>query len=112
MSRHTTHGLTLFVVLLAALTLWGCNDENSSPTPGGPIPPTNHMTGGGGKEAPEGAVTYHRDVRPLFDRHCSSCHGVRELGDFSVVHEEKQWGIRAPDWISTAIEKVRTEGSY
>ena len=35
------------------------------------------------------SISYNRDVRPIFNEKCLSCHGgVKQMGDFSLLFEE------------------------
>lgn len=67
MQQHETSGKNWMggsVLALAILGLTGCGaSEESSPTPTGtPVPTAAPM------------VTYYRDVQPILDRVCASCH--------------------------------------
>lgn len=96
--------------LMCITALGACSDDNNTPTPGGinPGSPSNNTS----KEAPEGAITYHRDVRPLFDKHCMSCHGDQKRGDLSLAYNKSDWLTGAPDKLIEVIEHVRANGSH
>jgi len=63
-----------FPALVAACT------EESSPTGGG-------NTGGGGG-APESGPTYHKDVAPILQKSCQSCHRPGDIAPFSLLTYE------------------------
>lgn len=47
------------------------------------------------QSATEETVNFSRDIRPIFNAHCSSCHGgVKQLGDVSFVYRDQ---VVAPD---------------
>jgi len=40
------------------------------------------------------AISYNRDIRPIFNEKCLSCHGgVKQMGDFSLLFEEEAFQI-------------------
>jgi hypothetical protein len=39
-------------------------------------------------------VTYHRDVRPLFERHCVSCHSAGNIAPFEMTTYEQVYALR------------------
>jgi hypothetical protein len=39
-------------------------------------------------------VTYHRDVRPLIERHCVSCHSAGNIGPFELTSYEDVYAFR------------------
>jgi mono/diheme cytochrome c family protein len=47
----------------------------------------------GAKPATAGAVTFHRDVEPILQRHCQTCHRPGEVGPFSLMtfQQSKKW---------------------
>lgn len=79
--RNTT--LTAFVIVLACSA--GCTPSAPPGQPpggdapggtggaGGPGDPSSG--GGGGDSTPSGVLTYYRDVLPVFQKSCLSCHG-------------------------------------
>ena len=56
------------------------------------------------------AVQFARDVRPIFNAHCSACHGgVRETGDLNLIHEEDVAALVVPGDpdLSYLLDRVR-----
>ena len=52
----------------------------------------------GGEDLPDGPqdgeITYHRDVRPLLERHCVSCHQPGQIAPFSFMSYDEVWPLR------------------
>ena len=69
-----------------------------------------------GQESDTAAIEFNRDIRPLFIKHCTACHGgVKQAADVSFVYANQ---VIAPDgWIvepgkpeeSLLIERVRSQ---
>ncbi|MCB9680123.1 MAG: hypothetical protein H6733_01505 [Alphaproteobacteria bacterium] len=51
----------------------------------------------------DGVVTYHRDVRPIFDRHCAACHTDGGVAPFSMTYAADAWADGPPSWVPTAV---------
>jgi hypothetical protein len=81
--------------VVVALSLLGCGGDE------GP-------RGADGTSDTQGRVTYHRDVRPLLERHCSGCHTEGGIGAFSVAFDEREWQDGAPAWAALAVSAVET----
>lgn len=98
-------------VFLFLASACSAEDQNASPTPGKTPSPTTTNSGmmSGKGKAPEGALTYHRDVRPIFESRCGSCHIEQNRGGFSMRHDASQWNAGAPAWIASAITHVQQE---
>lgn len=65
--------------LLSFVVVAGCVGQYNPPTGGGdgsgPMPAGgDHGGGGGGGNFPNGSPTYYRDVLPIFQKNCLSCH--------------------------------------
>ncbi len=115
MSRPTPHPPHEVIVMKSALhalllicipcVLFGCgNQENSTPSP---VPTTGmdeDMT-----DTVETGLTYHSDVRPIFDQRCGSCHIAQTRGDFSMEYKAASWRQIAPAWTDQAIEKINED---
>ncbi len=54
------------------------------------------------KPAATGAVTFAKDVAPIFNKHCVECHRPGEIGPFSLTSYEEAIG-----WADTIDEVVR-----
>ena len=115
MSRPTPHPPHEVIVMKSALhalllicipcVLFGCgNQENSTPSP---VPTTGmdeDMT-----DTVETGLTYHSDVRPIFEQRCGSCHIAQTRGDFSMEYKAASWRQIAPAWTDQAIEKINED---
>ena len=77
-----------FLRLSAVLTLAAC---------GAPADPPS------GDADPLQKVTYHRDVRPLVDQHCTGCHSEGNIGGFRLDTPED--ALRAADAMVLAVEE-------
>ncbi len=54
-------------------------------------------TAGGALAAEETPVRFNRDVRPIFAKHCTVCHGgVKAAGDLSFVYRDSVLGVVEP----------------
>ncbi|MBA4064772.1 MAG: hypothetical protein C0501_13870 [Isosphaera sp.] len=49
------------------------------------VPVGCHVLAKDAKPDPNAAVTYHRDVLPILQKHCQSCHRPGEVGPFSLM---------------------------
>lgn len=55
------------------------------------------------------AATYHRDVRPIFERHCLSCHVEGGTTPFSMEYVPAEWPDDGrPPWASLAVASVES----
>jgi len=54
----------------------------------------------GGPE--DGTFTYHRDVRPLIERHCVSCHQDGQIAPFAFTSYDEVWPLREAIAIAVA----------
>ncbi|EMI20322.1 protein containing DUF1549 [Rhodopirellula maiorica SM1] len=115
-SRHCSRFFRLVGVLLVAMGVSGIN-----PTGFGPLVISTFGSDGDSVVAGEGESTipevidFNEHVRPIFNAHCTACHGgVKQAGDVSFVYREQ---VLPPDgWIvepcdpenSVLIERVVT----
>lgn len=69
--------LTVLALLSTALPLLGCSSEQGS----APVPPddTNNTSNG---------PTFHKDVEPILQQHCQSCHAPGQIAPFSLMSYE------------------------
>jgi hypothetical protein len=51
-------------------------------------------------------VTYHRDVRPILDRHCVGCHTPGGIGPIDLTWREEEWAQGPPPWTAVAAAAV------
>lgn len=74
------------------------------------------------KPATDGAVTFHRDIEPILQAHCQTCHRPGEVGPFSLLtyQQAKKWAddIKAytqskqmPPWLPVGGPGFRGERS-
>ncbi|MFO0547095.1 MAG: hypothetical protein U0271_01840 [Polyangiaceae bacterium] len=75
MARAELWASVASVCIAAALA--GCSDD----------PETTNDGGGGG--GPSDAVAFHRDIEPLLQQHCLSCHTEGRIGGFSLLTYEE-----------------------
>ncbi len=89
------------VVLLALLLTLSCSEADEPQVPETQVP---------------GAVDFNKQIRPIFTRYCSACHGgVKQAGDLSFIYAQQ---VLPPDgWVvepgdpeaSVLIERVKTD---
>lgn len=85
----------LICVLLAA-----CGGEGGSASgPGG---------GDGGLGGSVSGLTFQRDVRPLIEAHCSSCHQPGGIGPFVLGYDPEEWKDGTPTWAAGAVAAVES----
>ncbi len=70
---------TLFALLSTALPLLGCSSE-----PGGTTAQPGD-TSNPGTEGPSAGPTFHKDVSPILQQHCQSCHAPGQIAPFSLI---------------------------
>ncbi len=66
---------------------------------------------GGGDAAisnTQAAVTFHRDVRPLLETHCASCHRAGGIGPFVLGYDKDEWVDTAAPWAGAVVEAVKS----
>jgi hypothetical protein len=68
----------LLVPPFAAAAIAACSGGSS---------PTN--TGGGGGSGPAAGPTFHKDVEPILQKHCQSCHAPGKIAPFSLMTYEE-----------------------
>ncbi len=51
-------------------------------------------------------VNYHRDVRPIFEESCGSCHTEGGIGPFVMDFDPAAWADGPPDWAPAAVAAV------
>lgn len=74
--------------------------------------PTNNQTTPGNNattprmDAPDGAVTYHADIRPVMDRACVNCHAAGGIGPFTLDYKAEEWETGSAWWGSIAVSSV------
>ncbi len=56
----------------------------------------------------EAALTFHRDVRPLIETHCSSCHRENGIGSFVLGYDEDEWQDGMAPWAPAVVDAVKT----
>jgi len=56
----------------------------------------------------QAAVTFHRDVRPLIEAHCSSCHREGGIAPFALGYSASEWESGAPLWAAQAVSAVES----
>jgi mono/diheme cytochrome c family protein len=54
-----------------------------------------------------GAVTFHRDVRPLLEQHCAGCHAAGGIGPFALGFDASEWADGPPSWTALAVSAVK-----
>ncbi len=64
--------LHLWVLATAAVSLWGCDDDSTG-------------TAGAGAAPPAGTLVYHRDLKPLIDQKCGTCHVAGGIAPFALT---------------------------
>ncbi|MDC3954892.1 monooxygenase [Polyangium jinanense] len=72
-------GVRIACVLVALGALAGCTNGGSSGGPGTPA---------------AGALTYHRDIKPLVDTKCGKCHAEGGVGPFALTTYEEVHAMR------------------
>ena len=90
MARHLLSTATMRFLLalglsgVAALGVAACSSsDDGSVTPAVVGPDAD--SGGGGAVAPQGAVTFHKDVEPILQKVCQNCHVSGGIAPFSLV---------------------------
>lgn len=73
------NGVRIASVLVGLGVLAGCSDGGSSGGPGTPA---------------AGALTYHRDIKPLVDTKCGNCHVEGGIGPFPLTTYEEVSAMR------------------
>jgi hypothetical protein len=79
-----------FVVCLCLLLLSACGADSSRVD----------------DPATSGAVSFQRDVRPLLEQHCASCHTPGGIAPFSLGYDASEWEDGAPSWAAAAVKAV------
>lgn len=100
------HKLTLAGLISCGLI--ACQqDEQPSPAPdtADMNQPSADM-GAQAEDLPKDSVTYHRDVRPLFEQRCVSCHTQGGIAPFSMRYEPAEWAQGAPWWAAASVKAV------
>ncbi|MEO1267883.1 MAG: hypothetical protein AAFX99_07275, partial [Myxococcota bacterium] len=54
----------------------------------------------------DAAVTYHRDIRPLMEANCTSCHQEGGVGPFPLIYNADEWASGEPWWAAVAVSSV------
>lgn len=67
------------------LALAGCGGSSSSTEGGG----GGSGGGGGGGSGPSAGPTFHRDIEPILQRSCQSCHSPGNIAPFSLLTYEE-----------------------
>jgi len=93
--------------LIASLLISGCvrgQPATDTSDPGFPFGPTRVGTQ---------SIAYVQDIKPIFDRDCASCHGVREsAGNYSVrTYADVMAGQRPGDASSSVVVDCSPGGS-
>ena len=57
-------------------------------------------------DAPDGAVTYHGDIRPVMERACVNCHSQGGIGPFTLDFRAEEWAQGSAWWGSIAVSSV------
>ncbi len=70
---------------------------------GGDASPSATTSGGEAEMPGDGAVTYHRDVRPVLERHCVGCHSDGQIAPYSLTNYDEVWPLR--EAIATAVSE-------
>ncbi|MEL6180500.1 MAG: hypothetical protein AAFS10_16190, partial [Myxococcota bacterium] len=105
----------IVVGLLGASCLWACGseDEDQAAETGGSTSmetsPTSGSEGGDSGTSngtSEQGLTYHRDVRPLVDIHCMSCHREGGVGPFELGYNAEEWASGPAWWTVPAVEAI------
>jgi len=73
MKRHT---LVLTKALLFTATLAACSSEPST---------GNDGTGGAGGQTPTAGPTFHKDIEPILQKSCQSCHAPGQIAPFGLI---------------------------
>lgn len=59
----------------------------------------------GGDTEPEG-LTWHGEVRPIFEHRCNACHRDGGMAPFSMEHDDAQWVSGPPEWMDEALDSI------
>lgn len=84
-------------VLWTLSALVGCEAGSSSL-----VPPTDDTE----DTVVDEGVTYHKDVRPIFQRQCETCHTPGGAGPFSMTYDEAEWADGPPSWLPAALAAI------
>lgn len=52
------------------------------------------------------ATTYHRDVRPIFEKNCVGCHSEGQIGPFPMAYDAQAWDAAPPTWFASSAAAV------
>jgi copper type II ascorbate-dependent monooxygenase-like protein len=55
---------------------------------------------------PSAQLTYQRDVRPIVEKNCVSCHSAEGGAPFSMVYDPAEWQNGPPAWAESAAAAV------
>ncbi len=92
--------LTILALLSTSLPLLGCSSE-----PGGSATPPPVDTSNPDNEEPVAGPTYHKDVAPILQQHCQSCHAPGQIAPFNLLTYEE---AKAVDSLIVARTKDRS----
>jgi hypothetical protein len=91
MARPDNPSISLLISTLAVFGA-GCGEPTADMLPPGTTPPVEK-------------ATYHRDIKPLMERYCTSCHKSGEIAPFTLTDYESVKGRAA--LITSAVQDGR-----
>jgi len=107
-------GVALCVCMAVGLSACGGSDDGDSGSSDGSTSPSasessnGQTTGGGDASNAVSGPTYHRDVRPLMDTHCASCHREGGVGPFVLGYDPSEWSSGAAWWAASSVAAVES----
>lgn len=101
---------------LLALALSGCTGESPSATGDGGSGATNGSGGsgatGGGGSGPSAGPTFHKDIEPVLQRSCQSCHSAGNIAPFGLMTYEEAKMVSGLMKEQTELRKMPPWGAF
>lgn len=109
-------GASVGLCLVTLMACGGETSESSAPVNNGGVSNNgatpNNVPGDpdvdNNEDAPPSSVTYHRDIRPLMERHCVTCHQDGGAGPFPLGYDPQEWAEGPAWWTQVSVAAIES----